>query len=201
MPAPIDFYFDFSSPYGYLASEQIDALAARHGRGVAWRPILLGVVFQQTGSQPLLNIPLKGGYARHDLARSARLLGLPFQLPATFPFLSVAACRAYYWLHDQDPAQAVVLAKALYREAFGRGGDIDSGESVLRIAQAAGTDRDGEMAAALNDPAVKQRLRDEVSRAISKGVFGSPLCVVDGEPFWGHDRLEQVDLWLQRGGW
>src|SRR3546814_6947662 len=81
MPTPIDFYFDFSSPYGYLASEQIEALAARHGRTVACRPILLGVVFQQTGGQPLLDIPLKGGYARNDLARSARLLGLPSQLP------------------------------------------------------------------------------------------------------------------------
>jgi 2-hydroxychromene-2-carboxylate isomerase len=96
MSAPIDFYFDFSSPYGYLAAEQIDALGARHGRDVVWRPILLGVVFQQTGGQPLLNIPLKGGYARHDLARSARLLGLPFKLPDSFPFMSVAACRAYY---------------------------------------------------------------------------------------------------------
>src|SRR3546814_12790894 len=93
MPAPIDFYFDFSSPYGYLAAEQVDALAARHGRGVAWRPILLGVVFQQTGGQPLLNIPLKGGYARHALARSARLLGLPFRLPAGFPFLSCSEAR------------------------------------------------------------------------------------------------------------
>jgi len=201
MPAPIDFYFDFSSPYGYLAAEQVDALAAKHGRAVVWRPILLGVVFQQTGSQPLLNIPLKGGYARHDLARSARLLGLPFKLPADFPFMSVAACRAFYWLHDQDPAKAVALAKALYREAFGAGGDIASGEAVLRVAQAAGVDSAGEMAAALNDAAVKQRLRDEVAQAISKGVFGSPLFVVDGEPFWGHDRLDQVDLWLQRGGW
>lgn len=201
MPAPIAFYFDFSSPYGYLASEQIDALAARHGRTVDWRPILLGVVFQQTGGQPLLNIPLKGGYARHDLARSARLLGLPFQLPASFPFMSVAACRAFYWLHDQAPESAVALAKALYREAFGRGGEIESGEAVLRVAREAGLGDAEEMAEALNDPAVKQRLRDEVSRAISKGVFGSPLIVVDGEPFWGHDRLDQVELWLQRGGW
>jgi 2-hydroxychromene-2-carboxylate isomerase len=200
MTAPIDFYFDFSSPYGYLAAERIDAVAERHGRGVAWRPILLGIVFQQTGGQPLLDIPLKGGYARHDLARSARLLGLPFQLPASFPFGSVAACRAFYWLHDRDPAQAVTLAKALYREAFGRGGEIDSGEAVTAVAATAGFDG-GEVAAALNDPAVKQRLREEVSRAISKGVFGSPLIVVDGEPFWGHDRLDQVDLWLQRGGW
>lgn len=201
MPAPIDFYFDFSSPYGYLASMQIEAVAARHGRTVAWRPILLGVVFQQTGGQPLLDIPLKGGYARHDLARSARLLGLPFRLPAVFPFASVAACRAFYWLHDRDPGAAVTLAKALYAEAFGKGGDIESGEAVLRVAETAGIAGVDEMAEALNDPAVKQRLREEVSRAISKGVFGSPLFVVDGEPFWGHDRLGQVDLWLQRGGW
>ena len=95
----------------------------------------------------------------------------------------------------------VSLAKALYREAFGRGGPIESGEAVLQLAEAAGLGDTDEMALALNDSAVKQRLRDEVSQAISKGVFGSPLFIVDGEPFWGHDRLDQVDLWLQRGGW
>lgn len=200
MTAPIDFYFDFSSPYGYLAAEQIDDLAAKHGRAVTWRPILLGVVFQQTGGQPLLNIPLKGGYARHDLARSARLLKLPFKLPDPFPFMSVAACRAFYWLRDDDPEGAVALAKTLYRTAFGRGERIDSNPAVVEAAKSAGLAGD-EVEAALNDPAVKQRLRDEVSLAISKGVFGSPLIVVDDEPFWGHDRLDQVDLWLQRGGW
>lgn len=200
MPAPIDFYFDFSSPYGYLAAERIDALAEKHGREVAWRPILLGAVFPQTGSQPLLNIPLKGDYARRDMERSARLLGIPFQLPARFPFMSVAACRAFYWLHDRDPAQARALAKALYRAAFAEGQPIDSAESVVAAATALGEDGE-EMAAALNDPSVKQRLREEVEAAISEGVFGSPLIVVDGEPFWGHDRLDHVDLWLQRGGW
>src|SRR3546814_15937795 len=97
MPTPIDFYFDFSSPYGYLASGQIEALAARHGRTVAWRPILLGVVFQQSGGQPLLDIPRKGGYARHHHARPARLLGLPVQPPARFPFPAVAAFPGFYW--------------------------------------------------------------------------------------------------------
>ena len=200
MTAPIDFYFDFSSPYGYLAAEQIEALAAKHGREVAWRPILLGAIFPQTGGQPLINIPLKGDYARRDLARSARLLDLPFHLPPTFPFMSVAACRAYYWLEGQDAGQAVALAKALYREAFSAGRNIDSAEAVLKVAADAGLGTDA-LAAALEDPEVKQRLRDEVEQAISKGVFGSPLFVVDGEPFWGHDRLDQVDLWLQRQGW
>jgi len=112
----------------------------------------------------------------------------------------VAACRAFYWLTDDDPAGAVALAKALYRAAFGTGGRIDSAESVVQVAAGLGHDAD-QIAAALNDPAIKERLRDEVAQAVSKGVFGSPLIVVDGEPFWGHDRLDQVDLWLQRGGW
>ncbi len=200
MPAPIDFYFDFSSPYGYLAAEQIEELAARHGREVAWRPILLGAVFPQTGSQPLLNIPLKGDYARRDMERSARLLGIPFQVPAKFPFMSVAACRAFYWLQDEDPEKAVALAKALYREAFAKGRAVDSAESVVAVASSLAVDAE-KLAAALNDSTVKERLRKEVDAVISKGVFGSPLIVVDGEPFWGHDRLEQVDLWLQKGGW
>ena len=69
---PIDFYFDFSSPYGYLAAERIEALAAKHGRTVDWHPMLLGVVFKQTGAQPLTQVPVKGPYSRRDFARSAR---------------------------------------------------------------------------------------------------------------------------------
>lgn len=200
MPEPIEFYFDFSSPYGYLAAEQIDAIAERHGRSVTWHPFLLGAVFQETGGRPLLGIPMKGDYARHDLQRSARLIGVPFALPESFPFMSVAACRAYYWMVNQDAAKAVALAKALYREAFGQGRDIDSPEAVARVCIAEGVDGEA-LRAALKDPRVKDQLRAEVAAAIAKGVFGSPLIIVDGEVFWGHDRLDQVALWLERGGW
>jgi len=74
MSASIDFYFDFSSPYGYLASEKIEAMAARHTRGVDWHPILLGVIFKQTGAAPLTMVPLKGDYSRRDMPRSARMV-------------------------------------------------------------------------------------------------------------------------------
>ena len=77
-PAPIDFYFEFASPYGYLASTQIDAIGARHGREVAWHPIMLGAAFKETGARPLMQTPLKGPYLRHDVPRFARLLGVPF---------------------------------------------------------------------------------------------------------------------------
>ncbi|MEX2628848.1 MAG: 2-hydroxychromene-2-carboxylate isomerase [Tistlia sp.] len=197
---PIAFYFDFSSPYGYLAAERIDALAERHGRAVAWRPFLLGAVFKTTRTEPLLGIPLKGDYARRDIERSARGLGLPFRLPETFPFLSVAACRAFYWLLDEEPERAHALALALYRRAFAEGGDISRAQTVIEVAEALGVSR-AALEAALQDPAVKERLRSEVQAAIAAGVFGSPFMVVDGEPFWGHDRLADVERWLESGGW
>jgi len=200
MPDPIDFYFDFSSPYGYLAAKRIEAIAVKHGRSVTWRPHLIGAVFPTTGSKPLLDIPLKGEYARRDLPRTARHLGIPFRLPTPFPFLSVAAARAFYWLNDRDPAKAKELAMALYDRAFGAGEEISSTEAVIAVASGLGIDAD-ELRAALNDPAVKQRLKAEVNAAIERGVFGSPYIVINGEPFWGHDKLEDVDAWLETGGW
>ena len=200
MAEPIAFYFDFSSPYGYLAALRIDELAAKHGRGVAWKPMLLGVSFKATGSEPLMNIPLKGDYSRRDLARTARLQGVPFAIPEPFPFMSVAACRAFYWLDDRDPAKARALAKALYRAAFAEGRVISDAQGVTAVARALGIDGDA-LAAALKDPAIKQRLRDEVDDTLAKKIFGSPYFVVDGEPFWGNDRLDQIDRWLETGGW
>ncbi len=200
MSDPIDFYFDFSSPYGYLAAKRIDDIAARHGRSVTWRPHLIGAAFATTGSKPLLDIPLKGDYARRELPRTARRLGIPFQLPKPFPFLSVAAARAFYWLSDSDPATARELAIALYDRAFGAGGDISGAEAVIAVAAGLGVDA-AALSAALNDPAVKQRLKAEVDAAIARGVFGSPYIVIDGEPFWGHDKLAEIDAWLETGGW
>jgi 2-hydroxychromene-2-carboxylate isomerase len=89
MPQPIEFFFDFSSPYGYLASRKIDELGTRFGRQVVWKPILLGAVFKLTGGGPLVSIPMKGDYANHDFARFARLLGVPFKLTDPFPFSSI----------------------------------------------------------------------------------------------------------------
>jgi 2-hydroxychromene-2-carboxylate isomerase len=200
MAKPIDFYFDFSSPYGYFASTKIDDLAAKHGRSVTWRPILLGAVFKITGGQPLPTIPLKGSYAAHDLARSARLFQVPFKLPSRFPIASTAPSRAYYWLSDRDPALAKKVAHALYHAYFVEDRDISNPEVTGDIAARLGVEKVG-LTQALNDPAVKERLRIEVDAAIERGVFGSPYIVVDAEPFWGSDRLDQVERWLETGGW
>jgi len=200
MAQPIDFYFDFSSPYGYIASERIDALAERHGRGVNWRPMLLGAVFKIVGTEPLLNYPLKGDYARLDMERSARQFDLPFRIPDNFPTASIAACRAYYWLLDRDAARARHFAQAIFRSYFVEGKSIDLPDDVIAIAATQGIDPDM-LSAALQDARVKARLKKEVEEAIARGVFGSPFLFVDGEPFWGADRLEQVERWLEMGGW
>ena len=200
MASPIEFFFDFSSPYGYLAAQRVGDLAAEHDRDVIWRPFLLGVVFKTTGAQPLLNVPMKGDYARRDLVRSARLFEIPFTVPKTFPFMSVAACRAFYWLDETDPDAAIDLAAALYDQAFGKGKSISEPKDVAQVAAKLGHDR-AAVTEALQNPRIKDRLKSEVDSAIKKGVFGSPFFIVDGESFWGYDRMEDVGLWLETSGW
>ena len=200
MPTPIDFYFDFSSPYGYFAAMRIDALAAKYQREVNWRPVLLGPAFKASGNAPLTLQPLKGEYARRDFKRTARFLNIHFNMPAQFPISSHNAARAFYWLNDRDPARAKQLALALYKTYFVEARDITAAEVVVEIAALHGVDRD-ELGVALADAAIKERLKSEVETSLAKGVFGSPYIVVDGEAFWGSDRLEQIDAWLKTGGW
>ena len=200
MPAPIDFYFDFYSPYGYLASTRIDEIAARHGREVVWRPFLLGPAFVATGHRPLTDTPLMGDYVARDFARSARLLGVPFRMPEEFPKAALAPARAYYWLFDDSPEVARALAKAVYHATFGEGRDGSRPELVAELAAGFGVDPE-ELLTAIGRPDVKERLKSETEAAMKRGVFGSPYIFVDGEPFWGNDRMDQVERWLQTGGW
>ncbi len=200
MSALIDFYFDFSSPYGYFASCKIDDLAARHGRETLWRPILLGVLFKRTGAQPLPLIPVKGDYSKHDMERSARLLSVPYRFPSTFPVATQSAARAFYWLSDREPERAKSFAKAVFRAFFVDDINISEPERVVAIAAGLGESSE-EIANAIADPENKERLKREVDAAIARGVCGSPFFIVDGEPFWGADRLDQLEKWLASGGW
>lgn len=200
MPAPIDFYFDFSSPYGYIASHRIEALAAKHERTVRWRPTLLGAIFKLTGARPLASIPLKADYARRDFARSATFHGVPFRQPSTFPIPTVAPVRAFYWLDARNSAQAIALARALYDAYFQNDRDISDAGTVAAVASELGLDA-ASVRGALNDAAVKERARNEVDASVARGVFGSPFLLIDGEPFWGVDRFDQAERWLATGGW
>jgi len=199
MAKPIDFYFDFSSPYGYLAAQKVDALAARYGRSVDWRPMLLGVVFRQTGMAPLTQVPIKGDYSRRDFERSARFHGIAFRMPPVFPIASQAPSRIVLWAKARDPALATRLARALYAAYFQDGLDISNPDVAADVAGGNGVDR-AAARGCIDDPVVKDLLKREVEAAIAAGVFGSPFVVVDGEPFWGLDRFDQLERWLSTGG-
>jgi 2-hydroxychromene-2-carboxylate isomerase len=198
--APIDFYFDFSSPYGYFASAGIDALAAKYGREVTWRPFLLGAAMKITGGAPLPSLPMKGDYARRDFARSAKFYGVEYRLPSVFPIASQAPTRAFYWLNRTDPKRAKALAAALYRAYFVDDVNISNPEDAIAVCAGFGLKAE-EVRAALNDPGVKEQVKAEVDQAIARGAFGSPYMVIDGEAFWGADRLQQIERWLASGGW
>jgi 2-hydroxychromene-2-carboxylate isomerase len=160
----------------------------------------MGAAMKVTGRGPLVNDPLVGKYTRKDLQRSARLMGVPISMPDPFPVATIAACRAYYWLFDQDEEKAKALAMALYTAFFAEGRNIGETEVVLDVAASLGVDREA-LASALQDPAVKERLKAVTDDAIARGIFGSPFVIVDGEAFWGSDRLDQVRRWLETGGW
>ncbi len=200
MSQPIDFYFDFYSPYGYLASLQVDKIAARHHRTVNWIPFMLGAVFKVEDMTPLTDIPLVGPYSMHDFNRSARLIDADFVFPNEFPKAALAPSRAYYWLFDRDPTAAHMLAQKVYHAVFAEQRDGSDPQLVAELAQPLGVDGE-ELLAAVQEPDVKQRLKDETERAIERGVCGSPFFFVDDEPFWGNDRLWQIDKWLETGGW
>jgi 2-hydroxychromene-2-carboxylate isomerase len=199
MSDPIDFWFDFSSPYSYIASERIDELAAKYERKVKWRPIMLGPVFKVSGLPFLVGIPLKGEYSKRDFDRSARFLEVPYTFPLKFPVATLAAARGYYWLHGQDCALAREFAHAVFRTYWVDGRDIGELPVVLEIAGKLGIDG-GAFSTAIATPGIKDRLKQETEAAIGKGMFGAPYFMVDGEPFWGADRLPQIEKWLETGG-
>jgi 2-hydroxychromene-2-carboxylate isomerase len=198
MPSPIEFYFDFSSPYSYLASEQIEPLAARYGREVDYRPVLLGVAFKASGTQPLVDVPLKGEYSKRDFDRSARFAGVPFALPQPFPIAAVGAARAYLWLKDLDPQHAPAFLHAAFRAYFAHGRNLAQSPVLADVLRQVGADPE-HVLQAIQQPAIKDQLRALVDASVARGVFGAPFVFVDGEPFWGHDRLPQIERWLATG--
>ncbi|HEY4316442.1 MAG TPA: 2-hydroxychromene-2-carboxylate isomerase [Herbaspirillum sp.] len=199
MHKPIDFYFDFSSPYGYLGSARIDALAAAHGRSVHWRPVLLGAVFNNVGNIPMMTIPHKARYSWHDLERTARFHGIPFKRPSLFPQSTQVAARAVLWLQaNRDHATAIHFAHAVYAAMFVHDQDITAPARILDIAAGLGVNR-AALATALETPELKNALKKEVAHAVEQGVFGAPFIIADGESFWGFDRFDQLAALLKNG--
>ena len=200
MKAPVEFWFDFVSPYAYIAAQSVEQLAARYEREVDWRPILLGAVFKTTGSGPLTSRPpVMADYFRRDFERSARFAGVPFVMPEPFPIMTQNIARAAWWVKDTAPEKMGEFVRAATRAYFSGPAAINDAVWIATLAVSLGLDGQA-AAAACEDPARKEQLKQVCEEAVSRGVFGAPWIVVDGEAFWGNDRLPQVERWLANGG-
>jgi 2-hydroxychromene-2-carboxylate isomerase/rhodanese-related sulfurtransferase len=190
----VDFYFDLSSPYAYIAAEKVDALGARYHVQVNWKPIVLGFIFKETGGAPLTTAhPFKSSYANEDFARNAKFHRLAYRHPDVFPVLTTSAARAVLWLQQAHPEKANDFARACFRALFIDNQDTGNLEVLKRVAQTVGVSADA-MAQAITEAPAKQALISLTHQALAAKVFGAPMFVfADGERQWGVDRLPQVE--------
>jgi 2-hydroxychromene-2-carboxylate isomerase len=186
----VDFYFDLSSPYSYLAATQLGPLAARHGATVAWKPMVLAAVFKAADNHMPAQSPPKAKYMFDDLARWAAKYGVPFVMNARFPMNTIKPERLI--LAAEPTGRAAELALALFRAMWVEDKDISSADVMRDIAGGLGVDADA-LLAATDSPAVKDKLRANTDAAIALGCFGAPTMVVGDAIFWGNDRLDFVE--------
>lgn len=191
----IEVFFDVSSPWTYLAFHNLQPLAAELGKTIAWRPILVGGVFNTVNPSVYAGrerpVPAKARYMLKDLADWAGQAGLTIRMPPTvFPVNSVKAMRACVALEPRG--LLVPFARAAFEAYWSRDEDISADVVLREVCARGGVDAD-EVFAAIQTPAVKDRLRANTDELIARGGFGSPTIFVNGDDmYFGNDRLELV---------
>lgn len=189
--AELDFYFDYISPYAYIAWTQIHALAARRGWGVSAKPVLFAAMLNANDTRGPAEIPSKRTYTFLDVSRTASVLGLRLEPPPSHPFNPLLALRVSS-LEMPEPTRAALITR-LYQATWGGGPGVTDPEVVDRIAEEAGVPSATARAAA---PQAKARLREQTDRALARGVFGVPTVFAGDEMFWGYDSFGHLDRYL-----
>jgi 2-hydroxychromene-2-carboxylate isomerase len=201
----VDFYFDYSSTNSYFAAFLLPEICRKHDAVVNWLPIHLASLFRGTGFDVMAMTPRKARYLWRDHQRYAEFTGLPFRKPSRFPIKTSAALRATLMIprltgENPDTYTASKMgdfAQAVMRAHWERDLDISDTALLGTLAHSLGVDADRLVAAADSDEA-RARLAAVTERSIACGVFGAPMFVVEGEMFWGKDRLDFVERWLSR---
>lgn len=195
MPAPLRLHFDFLSPYAYLAWKALPALAARHGRAIEPVPVLLAGLLHHHGNVGPAEVPAKRVYVFRDALRSAAVLGLPLEPPPTHPFRPLAALRLCCLELSADLRTRLV--DRLFDATWAGGGGVEDPAVLARICADLGLP---DALDAIQEPAVKARLRAHTEGAIAEGVFGVPTILADGEMFFGYDSFGHLDRFLAGEG-
>jgi 2-hydroxychromene-2-carboxylate isomerase len=184
------FYFDLGSPYAYLAAERVNAVFGAAGaEPPEWQPILLGALFKRFGRDSWANGPGRDEGLR-ECERRADAYGLPpIRWPEPFPGNSLLAMRAATFA--KEIGRTVSFSLAAFRQAFAAGRDLSEADNVL-LAAAASEIHPRALLGAVERDAIKSRLREATDAAGDLGVVGVPSVVIDGEVFWGEDRVEEA---------
>ena len=196
----LEFYFDCSSPWTYLAFTRVHDVAARTGAAIEWKPILVGGVFNEVNKgvyeRRAKPEPRQRDYYNKDMQDWARLCGVKIVwTPQVFPVNAVAAMRGAY--HALDAGKLVPYATAVFEAYWRDDRDISDKAVLAECAAAAGLDV-AAFGAALGDPAIKERLRAATDELIARNGFGSPTMFIDGEMYFGNDRLPLVEAALRK---
>lgn len=193
----LEFWFDFASTYSYLTAQRLEGLAAAAGVTVLWKPFLLGPAFTAMGwnDSPFNIYPAKGRYMWRDMERLATKYDLPLRQPSQFPRNGLLPARIGCAFADAPWLPAFV--RNVFSANFADDRDIGDRQVIGEILAALGLDLAAIIATA-EQPDSKNRLRQQTEQAVTQGIFGAPSFLVDGELFWGNDRLEDALAWAQR---
>lgn len=186
-----EFWFDFGSPAAYLAFTQIPRLEAETGAKTMYCPMLLGGVFQGTGNQSPAAIPAKGKYIFEDFKRFAKRYDVPFKNNPHFPINTLLLMRGAAGLQQQQPEQFLSYCTAMFQAIWIDALNMNDPATVGAALQQAGFDPQ-KLMALTNDQVTKDALKTRTTEAVSRGVFGAPTFFVDGQMYWGQDRLDFV---------
>ncbi len=190
--ATLEFFFDYGSPYSYLANTQLPALVERTGCELVYRPMLLGGVFKATGNRSPAMEPVeaKRAYGGKDMTRWIEHLGVPMKFNPHFPINTLLLMRTAHAALQADVFDA--FHAAMFPAFWVEGLDLGKPECIAQVIGAAGLDAAALLEAALEAPA-KDALRATTEEAIARGAFGAPTCFVGEEMFFGLDRLDFVE--------
>ena len=196
MGKKVEFYYDFSSPYTYIASTRIEKICEENGAELEWKPILLGGLFNDTGVKPAKEIENKFAYVKQDTQDSANRYGVEFHFPAVFPLNSVKTMRGAFAAAEKG--KLTEYNHEMFRLYWTEGRDLSKDNELRDAVAGIGIDPDWFMAR-IGEQEIKDKLRDETSKAAARGVFGAPTIFVADKMFWGNDRLDYVDDYLKGG--
>ena len=191
MKKTVEFFFDVGSPAAYLAWTQLPALCSSCGGSVDYQPMLLGGVFQATGNQSPMSVPAKGSYMQRDLALHAQRYGVPFGHNPHFPINTLTLMRGATAVQLQQPERFADYVATVFCSIWVEQKNMNDPKIVADVLEAAGFDPAALLAQA-SDPQVKERLKQVTQDAVARGVFGAPTFFVEGQMFWGQDRLDFV---------